>query len=467
MNTMKLASLAVGALLLASVPEVTAQHAHHGSDSTHTDTTKAVPAAHPVHLGTQPAAHGGGQMFMAQLGGGWSLMGMAQLFPIGTWGAPFDDGSPVNVSDFYLTQPAAMINLESPGSRLVLRTTLNFEGETQREGEYTFGGWGEGYLDKRHPHTFLHELMLSWNVWAAPDGALSISAGKGFAPYGTDDPMSRPVVKYPTNHHLSQILERWTLNGIYLHRSGLSLEAGLFGGAEPESPSDLSNIESFGDSWSARVAQRFGGNGTGAPWEVSASYGHVAESHHGSKEVTELYNAAVRRVGSYDFGRIYGLGEISKSEPETGEGFWSLLGEARLEWGRHRPYYRAEFSTRPEYPRQGPPGSDEFYRYDHGAHAVGASRWQIHTMGYEIEARTRRLIARPFVEAQYNRVSHERGDFDPIVNFGNDRFWSVSAGFKIFLGGDAMRMGSYGVLDPMSETMHGASGEGNGHAGRH
>ncbi|HET7322500.1 MAG TPA: hypothetical protein VFI96_08410, partial [Longimicrobiaceae bacterium] len=303
-------------------------------------------------------------MFMAPLGGGWSLMGMAQVFPIGTWGAAFDDDSPLHDSEFYLTQPAAMIDLESPGSRLVLRTTLNFEAETQHGGEYTFGGWGEGFLDKRHPHTFLHELMLSWNAWDAPGGAFSVSAGKGFAPYGTDDPMSRPAVKYPTNHHLSQILERWTLNGVYLHRSGLSVEAGLFGGAEPEGPSDLSNIESFGDSWSARVAQRFGGSGTQAPWEVSASYGHVEEAHHGSKDVTALYNAAVRHAGSHGFGRIYGLVEASKSEPEGGEGYWALLGETRLEMGRYRPYYRAEFSTRPEYAREGLPGTEGFYRYD-------------------------------------------------------------------------------------------------------
>ena len=42
------------------------------------------------------------------------------------------------------------------------------------------------------------------------DGAarVSLSIGKGFAPFGTDDPMVRPFVRYPVNHHLSQILER-------------------------------------------------------------------------------------------------------------------------------------------------------------------------------------------------------------------------------------------------------------------
>ena len=34
------------------------------------------------------------------------------------------------------------------------------EGITQPEGELTFGGWGEGYEDKRHPHTLVHEQLL-------------------------------------------------------------------------------------------------------------------------------------------------------------------------------------------------------------------------------------------------------------------------------------------------------------------
>jgi len=76
--------------------------------------------------------------------------------------------------------------------------------------------------------------VTSWKrPWDVGGGALSLSAGKGFAPYGTCDPMARPGLKYPTNHHLSQVLERWTANASWL-RGGWSLEAGLFGGQEPE-----------------------------------------------------------------------------------------------------------------------------------------------------------------------------------------------------------------------------------------
>ena len=393
------------------------------------------------------------RMWMQPLGGGWTLMGMAQAFPIVSTSFDADEGSPLDKTEVYLTQPAVMFNVESPGSRVALRTTLNFEGITQQDGELTFGGWGEGFLDKRHPHTLLHELMLSVNFWDVAGGALSISAGKGFAPYGTDDPMARPAVKYPTNHHLSQILERWTVNGVWIH-SGWSLEAGVFGGSEPEGPYDLSNIESFGDSWSARVARRFGGGfGPMAATELSASFGRVREVHHDEAVVTKLYNAALRHERMYSFGTLYGLVEGSMNEPGEDEGYFSVLGETKLSVGPHRPYYRIEYATRPEYPREGAPGSQEFFRYDHDSHAIGATRWLINAVGYGYELTGYPVSARPFVEVQHNRVSAERGGIDPQDLFGARSFWGLSAGFRVFLGGYPMRMGSYGVLDAMT-AMH-------------
>lgn len=392
------------------------------------------------------------EMWAQPLGSGWTLMGMAQGYPIVSTAAGAAEGTSLDETELYLTQPAVMFNIESPGSRLTLRTTLNFEGITQPDGELTFGGWGEGFLDRRHPHTLLHELMLSVNVWEAAGGALSISAGKGFTPYGTDDPMSRPAVKYPTNHHLSQILERWTVNAVYAY-AGWSVEAGLFGGGEPEGPYDFSNIDSFGDSWSARVARRFDGAGALAGTEVSASFGRVREVHHEVAEVTNLYNAALRHERMYPFGALYGLVEGSLSEPEEGDGYYSVLGETRLELGRHQPYYRIEYATRPEYAREGVPGTEGFFRYDHDAHAIGATRWLINAIGYGYELTRLPVSARPFVELQHSHVSPERGGIDPQDLFGERTFWRLSAGFRVFLGGEPMRMGSYGVLDPMTQ-MH-------------
>jgi len=442
----------------------------HAAHAVPRDTTRAAhaepeAAAHAGHGATpvlETDAHEQMQgmmhrMWMRPLGAGWTLMGMAQAFPIVSTSLSADDDTSLDATELYLTQPAVMFNVESPGSRFTMRTTLNFEGLTQPDGELTSGGWGEGFLDKRHPHTLLHEFMLSANLWEVAGGALSMSAGKGFAPYGTDDPMSRPAVKYPTNHHLSQILERWTVSGAYINR-GWSLEAAVFGGAEPVGPYDFSNIESFGDSWSARVARRFGaGYGPMAESELSASFGRVSEEHDGEAEITTLYNAAFRHERMYSFGTMYSLVEASMSEPEEDDGYFSVLGETRISLGAHQPYYRIEYATRPEYTREGAPGTKEFFRYDHDADAIGATRWLINVIGYGHELTGYPVSARPFLEVQHSRVSAERGGIDPQDLFGRRSFWGLTAGFRVFLGGDPMRMGSYGVLDAMTSMHRGAS----------
>ena len=419
------------------------------------DPLQAQHEGHVMTPDTMAHAHGASPMWMWDAGDGWMVMGMAQGFPIVTVGAPGEEASPLNDTGFYLTQPAAMINLESPGSRLVLRTTLNFEALTLEDGEPTFGGWGEGFLDRRHPHTLLHELMLSLNLGEVAGGRASLSAGKGFAPYGTDDPMSRPGLKYPTNHHLSQILERWTVNAVYL-RDGWSVELGVFGGGEPEGPYDLSNIESFGNSVSGRIARRWGGGaGPLAEWEASASLARVVEEHHGEEEAKALWNVALRRAGTVAGSPVYGLMEFSQSRPDHGEGYFSALGEMQVTRGRHQPYARIEYATRPEYVREGPGGSPGFFRYDHDDEAIGATRWVIGTLGYNVIAVRGPVSIRPFADVQIHRVNLERGPATllPGTMFGARRFWSLSFGARIFLGGDPMRMGSYGVLDPMT-AMH-------------
>ena len=39
--------------------------------------------------------------------------------------------------------------------------TLDFEGLTLDRGQLNPGAYGEGYADRRHPHTYLHEAMAS------------------------------------------------------------------------------------------------------------------------------------------------------------------------------------------------------------------------------------------------------------------------------------------------------------------
>ena len=393
-------------------------------------------------------------MPMVDLGGGWMLIGMAQVFPAITGSLPKDEGTPLEHIGLYLTQPAAMFNLESPKSRLVLRTTLNFEGMTQPWGELNFGAWGEGFLDKRHPHTLLHEFMLSYNFPRGEKEGWSFTAGRGFAPYGTDDPMSRPVLKYPTNHHLSQILERWTLNAVFW-TAGFSAEAGVYGGDEPDGPYDFSNFEGFGRSWAFRLSGRSGETVMGvSPWELYASFARTRETHGAfDAEIRSLMNAALRHEANHRPGRLYALVEASLSAPGRDDGYYSFLAEASLQRGAHQPYARIEFATRPEYERQGAGGNNGFFRYDHDAEPIGTTRWLIFTGGYGFKATKLPYSLRPFAEVEWQHVSAWRGISNPLALYGRSSFATLSTGFRVFLGGDPMRMGAYGVLDPMT-MMH-------------
>jgi hypothetical protein len=398
------------------------------------------------------AQHATHRMTMVRLGNDWMAIGIAQSFPTGTMELPSASGWPLERRGLYLSQPALMLNLESDGFLVALRTTLNAEGLTQPGGELTFGAWGEGFLDKRHPHTFLHELMLSLNFWRGDAAGISLSAGKGFAPYGTDDPMMRPVTKYPTNHHLSQLLERWLVSGVWSD-GHWSVEAGLFGGTEPTGPFDLGNIESFANSWSTRLTYRIGTPTLAAwPWEFSLSYASVQE-HDDEDALNRLYNAALRHEREHTNSRVYALLEASWSHPENDDGFFSVLAEGSLTRGRHKPYARIEYASRPEFSRDGPPSSNLFFRYDHDLDPIGATRWLILSAGYGWSATRQPVSVRPYIETQFNRVQPDRAGVDPVNLYGRHNFLVLSAGLRVFLGGEPMRMGAYGILDPMT-AMH-------------
>ncbi|HEX9106440.1 MAG TPA: hypothetical protein VF832_04420, partial [Longimicrobiales bacterium] len=163
-------------------------------------------------LGTGAAAQEPDTVMHGMAMPGMSGMDMSAPFSIGAQGifeltrvSPARSG--LAYTEGYLTQPAVMAHARVLGGHLQGTGTLDLEGLTLKRGELTPGAWGEGYVDRRHPHTYVHELMAS-GVAGAGAVEASLSVGKGFAPFGTDDPMVRPFVKYPVNHHLSQILER-------------------------------------------------------------------------------------------------------------------------------------------------------------------------------------------------------------------------------------------------------------------
>jgi len=192
---------------------------------------------------------------------------------------------------------------------------------------------------------------------------------------------------------------------------------------------------------------------------VSGSFASVSEPGHDEGHEAErvrLGNLATRFEGPAGAGSLYTLVEASRNWPTEGSGHWSILGEARFTQGPHQPYVRLERSTRPEFAREATAG-DGFFLYDHDSDPVGSSKWLIATVGYGLTVTTGDVSVRPYVEGARLGVERVRGVSAPDL-FGGDVAYMVSFGFRVFLGGDPMRMGSYGLLDPM-RTMGGAGAE--------
>src|SRR5688500_17317361 len=129
-------------------------------------------------------------------------------------------------TEAYLTQPLLAGEVSLFHGTLVGVASISLEPLTLDRGELAAGSYGEGYVDRRHPHTYAHELIVS-GIGSVGSVATSLTVGRGFVPFGSDDPMMRPFVKFPVNHHLAQILERWlATTGV---RTGpVMLEAALF-----------------------------------------------------------------------------------------------------------------------------------------------------------------------------------------------------------------------------------------------
>lgn len=322
---------------------------------------------------------------------------------------------------------------------------LNFEGATMPDGELALGDWGEGFVDRRHPHTYLHELVLSATDILGPhDGAanLSVSAGKGFAPFGTDDPMTRPFLRFPVNHHLSQILERAVVIAA-VRVPAVSVEAGLFNGDEPERPGQWPRIGGrFGDSWAARVTA-YPESGL----EVQASRAHVHSPEHRPGAGTDQgkWSLSARWSRSLAGHPVYALLEWARtSEADGFFVFHSILGEGAWSTGRHRLQYRFERTERPEEERL---SRFRSLRPHLENSILGTTRWTIHTAGYEVEAlRIGRLRVRPMAEISYGTITRVGGGvFDVKTEYGQDHFWSLGLGVRLAAGMDTHRMGRYGV----------------------
>jgi hypothetical protein len=348
------------------------------------------------------------------------------------------------LGELRVVQPVLMLRADGP-ARLGLWATLDFEGVTIDDGELTPGAWGEGFVDRRHPHTYLHELMLTADdLLRDVDGGnrISLSVGKGFAPFGTDDPMSRPVARYPVNHHFAQILERAVAIAA-VDAGGITGEFALFNGDEPERPGQWPRIGGrFGDSWAGRI--------TGAPipgLEVQGSHAQVHSPEHrdGAGPDQSKWSLSARWDGTVRQSPVYGLVEWARtSEADGFFTFSSFLAEGAWTTGRHRLHYRLERTERPEEQRT----SDFRSLRPHLENSIlGITRWTIHTAGYSAPSLEGGGVElRPVVEISYGRIGEVGGGlFDVRQTYGKDSFWSVTLAVRAGFGGGVHRMGRYGA----------------------
>ncbi len=358
-----------------------------------------------------------------------------------------------SLAEVRLVQPAIMVHAGALSNRLRLLSTINFEGLTMPAGELTPGAWGEGFIDRRHPHTYLHELVLSADdLLGGIDGStrFSLAAGKGFAPFGTDDPMVRPVVRYPVNHHLAQILERLVaIAGV--RRGPIAVEAGLFNGDEPERPGQWPKLSRFGDSWSGRLTAL-----PTASVELQGSYARVHSPEHRPGAGTEQHKWSVsgRWDGDVSGKPVYALVEWARtSEAEGFFVFRSFLAEGAWTRGASRLHYRFERTARPEEQRTLDPFRSIRPHFENSI--LGTTRWTIHTLGYgyRLGDSSTRLGALPFVEVSYGRMADTGGGvFDVRSFYGRDTFWSLEIGLRLSPGMPMHRMGRYGVAQDTADS---------------
>ncbi|CAN5710224.1 hypothetical protein BH24GEM1_BH24GEM1_17070 [soil metagenome] len=337
-------------------------------------------------------------------------------------------------------------------SRLTLLATASLEGATMGRGELAPGAWGEGFVDRRHPHTYLHELLLTADdLLGDADGTarISLAGGKGFAPFGTDDPMSRPVLRYPVNHHLAQILER-AVAIVAVRRGGVSGEIGLFNGDEPERPGQWPRIGGrFGDSWAARLTVE-----PIAGLEVQGSRAHVHSPEHrpGAGTDQAKWSVSARWGGELRQRPTYALVEWARTSEAAGFFvFSSLLAEGAWVGGRHRLHYRFERTERPEEQRV---SAFRSLRPHLENSILGITRWTTHTAGYSAPSLERKGIAvQPIAEISLGRVAKIGGGlFDLRQLYGRETFWTWTLGVRVGFGGGTHRMGRYGAA--LSGPLH-------------
>lgn len=366
---------------------------------------------------------------------------MAQAIPVVTRADP--TAGPATLTEGYLSQPAVMAHADWGWLRGV--GTVNLEGLTLKRGELTTGGYGEGFVDRRHPHTYLHELLAGGEASALGVRG-SLFAGRGFAPFGSDDPMVRPFEKYPVNHHLSQILER-VVAIVALRKGPVIAEAGAFNGDEPTSPSSSPDFHRFGDSWAARATLL-----PLAGLELSGSVARVKSPEvRGGGGLDQRKQSLVARfdrrdAASWRYAMVEWAHTNERDRGITTTRLGSLLGEAAGCRAGVIAAARVERTDRPEEEQLADPFRTPRPSVD--LTNLGVSRWTTYTVSLSSRPLSAGWVSgRPFVEIA--RVFAEPGDppgvFDAERRYGSSHMWMLTAGIRLRAGSSHGRMGRYGV----------------------
>jgi hypothetical protein len=372
-----------------------------------------------------------------------------------------------NFTEGYLTQPALMSDVR--WRSLSFLGTLNAEGYTLERGELTPGIYGEGYVDRRHPHTLLHEAMLSLTVpivgAAVPSGeattarlTASVSAGKGFAPFGTDDPMMRPFLKYPVNHHHAQILERaQVVAAIRLSRGerDVSLEAGVFNGDEPTGPFAQPQLSRITDSRAVRLTVR---PLSGLELQGSRACVTSPDIIQGGAADHAMLSASARWEGSISPSITgYALAEVERNDEKIpfnkGFRYQSALAELMASSRLLSVAARFERTDRPEHERLLNPFRTPIGHI--GFQLLGITRWstttaQLSTRTFGVPGTNGGLRLAPFAEVAraVPSAAVRPTVFEPEEFYGARTLWSYSIGLRLHGGGTRSRMGRYGVALP-------------------
>ncbi len=355
-------------------------------------------------------------------------------------------------TELLLTQPMVIARGARLGNALQFAAMLNAERWTMPDGEPVAGIWGEGFIDRRHPHTVVHEIMLTGER-RIRGSRLSVSGGKGGVPFGTDDPMVRPFTKYPANHHFSQLLERLVLAAAIRVTPRIAIEGSLFNGDEPASPTAQPRWRRFADSRSARLTVW-----PVAQLELQGSTALVRSPEFATGDGFDQQKASASARWAPSTGLLrYLLVEWARTREEyRGRDiiqYGTGLAEGVAARGRWSVAMRVEQTSRPEEERLFDPFRTA--RPPTDLTIKGVTRWRLATGQLAATVPTvERLHGTLFLEATHARSTPLLTPvlLDPADVIGSAAAWHISLGLRLGVGAMPARVGRYGAAVASATT---------------